>query len=116
MTYAIDYADEHAQPPINGKDGGRGIGRLVNEYGRMIPEDHFSKLAQVHRLKQVQNDADHQTMLYNLSVLEYTNGQPAWHDVHPVVLRLPKFDEAWKREAQSAEKPSLKPGRRRRRS
>ena len=59
-------------------------------------------LARVHRLKAVQNDADHQTMLYNLSVLEYTNGQPAWHDVHPVVLRLPKFKEAWERESSGA--------------
>jgi hypothetical protein len=114
MTYAIEYAEESALLPINDKAAERAIGRLVNEYGRMIPEDHFSKLAQVHRLKQVQNDAHHQTMLYNLSVLEYTNGQPAWHDVHPVVLRLPKFVEAWDREAKSATKPGRQSSRRRR--
>ncbi|HLF24752.1 MAG TPA: hypothetical protein VJG32_00325 [Anaerolineae bacterium] len=101
-TYAIEYADEGAQPPITIRAAERAVGRLVNEYGRMIPETHFPLLARVHQLKSVQNDADHQTMLYNLSVLEYTNGQPAWHDVHPVVLRLPKFKEAWEGELASA--------------
>jgi len=101
-TYAIDYADERAARPVTLAAAERAVGRLVAEYGRMIPEAHFPLLARVHRLKAVQNDADHQTMLYNLSVLEYTNGQPAWHDVHPVVLRLPKFKEAWERESSGA--------------
>jgi hypothetical protein len=39
-------------------------------------------------------------MLYNLSVLEYLNGPPPWHDVHPAVRRLPKFQEALKRERE----------------
>lgn len=33
-------------------------------------------------------------MLYNLSVLEYINDAPPWHDVHPAVTKLPKFQEA----------------------
>ena len=107
-TYAIEHADENAPRPITGRAAERAIGRLVNEYSRMVPEEHFDKLARVHRLKTVQNDADHQAMLYNLSVLEYTNGQPAWHDVHPVVLRLPKFKEAWQREPQSSAKAQRK--------
>ncbi len=104
-TYAIEQADESAPHPITVRAAERAIGRLVNEYSRMIPEEHFDKLARVHTLKTVQNDAHHQAMLYNLSVLEYTNGQPAWHDVHPVVLRLPKFKEAWQRESQGSAKP-----------
>ncbi len=110
-TYAIEHADENAAPPITKRAAERAIGRLVNEYSRMIPEEHFDKLARVHTLKTVQNDADHQAMLYNLSVLEYTNGQPAWHDVHPVVLRLPKFQEAWQRESPSSVKAQRKPRR-----
>ena len=110
-TYAIDYADERAPRPVAAKAAARAVGRLVNEYGRMIPEAHFPLLARVHRLKSVQNDRDHQTMLYNLSVLEYTDGQPAWHDVHPVVLHLPKFQEAWEREQQSEIESRRKPKR-----
>lgn len=110
-TYTIEYADERAARPIALAAAGRAVGRLVTEYGRMIPEAHFPLLARVHRLKSVQNDADHQAMLYNLSVLEYTNGQPAWHDIHPVVLQLPKFKEAWERESKSAAPPRRKPGR-----
>lgn len=33
---------------------------------------------------------EEQLMLYNLSVLEYVNAAPPWHDVHPAVTRLPK--------------------------
>jgi len=104
-TYAIEYADERAPRPVTLAAAERAVGLLVNEFGRMIPEAHFPLLARVHRLKSVQNDADHQTMLYNLSVLEYTNGQPSWHDVHPIVLRLPKFKEAWERESKKAARP-----------
>ncbi len=113
-TYAIDYADEQARRPMTPAAAERAVRRLVAEFGRMIPEPHFPLLARVHRLKTVQNDADHQAMLFNLSVLEYTNGQPPWHDVHPVVLRLPKFKEAWERESKSARssrrKSARKPG------
>lgn len=60
----------------------------------MIPEDHFRLLARVHLEKEIENDQPHRVMLHNQSVLEYLNGAPRWHDVHPVVLRLPKFQEA----------------------
>jgi len=40
-------------------------------------------------------------MLYNLSVLEYLDGPPPWHDVHPAVRGLPKFQEALKRERET---------------
>ena len=49
----------------------------------------------------VENDVDHQLMLYNLSVLEYLNGPPPWYDVHPAVRRLPKFQEALEREREN---------------
>jgi len=110
-TYAIEYADERAPRPVTLAAAERAVGLLVNEFGRMIPEAHFPLLARVHRLKSVQNDADHQTMLYNLSVLEYTNGQPSWHDVHPIVLRLPKFKEAWERESEKAAQPRRRSAR-----
>ena len=71
--------------------------RLVNEYGRMVPDEHFPLLARVHREKRVKNDEPHQAMLYNLSVLEYLDGG-RWCDVHPAVLELREFKDAWERE------------------
>ncbi|MBI4330854.1 MAG: hypothetical protein HY673_06210 [Chloroflexi bacterium] len=67
--------------------------RLVNEYGRMIPPEHFRLLQDVHLEKRVRNDAEHQAMLFNLSVLEYLNNE-RWCDVHPAVLELREFKEA----------------------
>jgi hypothetical protein len=68
--------------------------RLVNEYGRMVPDEHFDLLARVAKNKQVRNDTQHQAMLYNLSVLEYMNGD-RWCDVHPAVRELAEFKNAW---------------------
>jgi len=63
-------------------------------------------LARVHLLKTVQNDEPHQLMLYNLSVLEYVNDAPPWHDVHPAVTKLPKFQEALRDEREKLGFPS----------
>lgn len=95
VRYACTYARRDVWPqPITQDVAQRAEARLVAEYSRMIPEEHFPLLARVHRLKTVQNDEAHELMLYNLSVLEYVNAAPPWHDVHPAVTRLPKFQKA----------------------
>lgn len=95
VRYACTYARRDVWPqPITQDVAQRAEARLVAEYSRMIPEEHFPLLARVHRLKTVQNDEAHELMLYNLSVLEYVNAAPPCHDVHPAVTRLPKFQKA----------------------
>ena len=95
VRYACTYAPRDVWPrPITLGVVQRAESRLVAEYSRMVPEGHFPLLARVHLLKTVQNDEAHQLMLYNLSVLEYVNGAPPWHDVHPAVTKLPKFQRA----------------------
>ena len=91
VRYACRYAAKRMPKPITVDAAQKAANRLVSEYSRMIPEHHLSLLAQVHHDKQVKNDEEHQAMLHNLSVLEYRNGAPPWHDVHPAVLALPKF-------------------------
>jgi len=99
VTYAcIRAPKEHWPQPVDLKMARRAEGELVEEYSRLIPEAHYQKLARVHLRHAVENDADHQLMLSNLSVLEYLNGPSPWHDVHPAVCRLPKFQEALIRE------------------
>jgi hypothetical protein len=95
VRYACTFAPGDVWPrPITPQVVQRAEARLVAEYGRMIPEEHFALLARVHLRKVVRNDEAHELMLYNLSVLEYINGAPPWHDVHPAVIHLPKFQEA----------------------
>jgi len=102
VTYACIYAPRDCWPrPIDLEVAQRAMAELVEEYSRLIPEAHYPKLARVHLRHEVENDADHQLMLYNLSVLEYLNGPPPWHDVHPAVRCLPKFREALKREREA---------------
>jgi hypothetical protein len=95
---------EQTQPLIERRAVERALERLVSEYSRSIPEDHFPLLAQIHLDKQVANDEANRLMLHNLSVLEYLNGSPPWHDVNPAVLHLAKFQEALAHERQTREK------------
>jgi len=102
VTYACFHAPTEKWPrPIDLAVAQRAEAEMIEEYSRLVPEEHYAKLARVHLRHVVENDADHQLMLYNLSVLEYLNGPPPWHDVHPAVRGLPKFQEALKRERET---------------
>ncbi len=95
VRYACRYADSARFPkPITLEAARKAEENLINMYSRMIPEEHFPLLARVHLRKEVKNDEIHRWMLYNLSVLEYYDGAPPWYDVHPAVIKLPKFQEA----------------------
>jgi hypothetical protein len=98
LAYTIELSQARGgKIPINQKLAEQAFRRLVNEYGRMVPDEHFDLLARVAKHKQARNDAQHQAMLYNLSVLEYMNGG-RWCDVHPAVRDLPEFKDACERE------------------
>lgn len=90
IHYALDFVDEL---PIDGGSARRAVQRMANDYGRSIPEEHWTRLAGVYRTQTVRNDSEHQAMLFNLSVLEYQNDE-RWCDVHPTVPRLDAFQKA----------------------
>ena len=95
LAYTLELAQASGgKTPIDPMIAERAFRRLVNEYGRMVPDEHFDLLADVSRHKRVRNDTPHQAMLYNLSVLEYMNGD-RWCDVHPAVRELAEFKNAW---------------------
>jgi hypothetical protein len=101
LGYTIELAQaKGGDLPIEQMLGEKAFRRLVNEYGRMVPEEHFKMLAAVAKQKRAPNDDKHQTMLYNLSVLEYMNGD-RWCDVHPAVRELQEFKDAWRREEEA---------------
>ncbi|OQA19034.1 MAG: hypothetical protein BWY63_01849 [Chloroflexi bacterium ADurb.Bin360] len=92
---ACEYAPRDVlRQPITLAVAQRAEADLIADYSRMIPEEHYPLLAQVYLSKEVRSDEAHELMLYNLTVLEYINGMPPWHDVHPIVLKLPKFQVA----------------------
>jgi len=100
---AMDMIDE---APITLGAVEKAFHRIQNDYGRSIPNDHWSLLAEVDQSHAVKNDAAHQSMLYNLSVLEYQNGD-RWCAINPAVRELPQFLDAVK--ALRANSPGASP-------
>lgn len=90
VRHAIEYAVAARSSAITLDAVRRAEARLVTAYDRMIPEEHYKRLAAVHLTNDIENDSEHKAMLYNQSVLEYANGK-LWHDVHPAVLKLSRF-------------------------
>lgn len=101
VRYATRYPLSRWPQPIDMQVAKRAVDKLIAEYSRAIPEEHYPLLAQVYFNKSIRNDGAHGKMLYSQSVLEYYNGAPPWHDVHPVVLELPKFRNALNQERKN---------------
>lgn len=94
VRHSIEYADEAQPQPITLDAVKRAEARLIAAFSRTIPEEHFDKLVQVHITKDIPNDQAHQMMLFNQSVLEYANGIEPWHDAHPAVQQLARYQKA----------------------
>lgn len=101
VRYTTRYPLNRWPQPIDAQVAQRAVDRLITEYNNAIPEEHYPLLAQIYFNKSIRNNSIHGKMLYNQSVLEYYNGAPPWHDVHPVVLELPKFRNALDQERKS---------------
>lgn len=100
IRHSIEYADQADTQPITLRAAEQAEARLISAFGRMIPEDHFKKLVKVYLENKIPNDAEHQKMLFSLSALEYANGVEPWHDVHPAVQKLDRFQKALLHEKQ----------------
>ena len=85
---ACDYVDEL---PVTRAAVSRAMQEMVNSFSRSVREDDFPRLARVARDFEIQNDAEHQRLLYELTVLDYLNGEEPWQDVNPAVRSLKRF-------------------------
>ncbi|HBL32062.1 MAG TPA: hypothetical protein DD490_35005 [Acidobacteria bacterium] len=90
VRYALTAA---GRLPVPFDAAEKAVQRLVRDFDRSIPDEHWPLLVQVHRNQTAKNDADHQLMLFSLSVLEYQNTE-RWCDVHPAVRETRAFREA----------------------
>lgn len=114
---ACNYAEDI---PIPLNAARKAVQQTARTYHTSIPEHHWEKLATLDRSPNQEipnNDEDFLTMLENLSVLEYINGDEEadvafgslqWYAVNPIVRELPKFKAAAKRleEAETNKAPS----------
>jgi hypothetical protein len=65
----------------------------MNEYDGLVKDADLEKLVAVHRMRRLPSDPEYAHLPHHLLTLEYRN-QGRWVDVHPLVARLPKFQEA----------------------
>ena len=80
--YALER-DEQARC-ITDEDAQNAIKELRREVLVPLTRHDLEVLRERHRDRQLTNDADEQRLLYNGSVIDYTDGEP-WCDVHPVL-------------------------------
>ena len=93
MQEAINNIDNL---PITATAAQRSIGVLKNTYRIAIQEEQWSILKEVANSHEMPNGDRYRVLLLNRCLLEYVTldeqGEiKTWHDVHPVVKEIPKF-------------------------
>jgi hypothetical protein len=76
-------ADIRRANKIEVEDVKEAVRKFRNNYIRQIPTDCYALLKKVYETKKIENDLTHQTMLYNLTILEYNAEQ--FYDLHSIV-------------------------------
>jgi hypothetical protein len=67
--------------------------KMIEAVSRQVREEWYEPLAMVHLTHRIQNDLEHHRMLLNLCILSYSDGEPLY-DVVPPILELKRFQEA----------------------
>jgi hypothetical protein len=68
---------------------------LTSERVTAVKPLQWSRLAEIHRDKQIANDSDDAHLLLHSLVLNYNGKQ--WFDIHPLVSLDKRFQEAWQK-------------------
>lgn len=97
MQIALDWTD---QLPIREQAVQRAIAESRKIYRNAVDKEEWHKLAQVHHLKRIKHDNEHRSLLFRRCVLEYCDltqkeETERWHDVHPLILNIPEFQQAF---------------------
>jgi hypothetical protein len=100
LRYACSWLDDL---PITRDVAERAARNMSNDFERALNRpEYFDVLRQVDETHSLPGSEHEQSLLYNLSILEYLNGE-SWYTVNPAVKQLRKFKA-----------PSNSPSRRRR--
>jgi hypothetical protein len=91
LRSACDWLDDL---PITQDAVGEAVQGLCNDFERALSDPEFFKvLHQIEQSKDLPGSAHDQMLLYNLSVLEYSDENPRYA-VNPAVRTLDKFKKA----------------------
>lgn len=72
----------------------RSMLKIRSERSRLIEDDEYAVLAQIHIRKAAANSEKHRTLLYRRDALEYNYTEDHWADVHPLVFDTREFQNA----------------------
>jgi hypothetical protein len=89
----VHYACLGTEGQVDHQAAEDAIYALMNEYDGLVKDVDLEKLVAVHRMQRLPSDPAYARLPSYLLTLEYRN-QDKWVDVHPLVARLPKFQEA----------------------
>ncbi len=84
--------------PLTAKAVQRSITELRAVYQRTVEESEWALLAQVAQCRQIANNNKYRSLLQRRCILEYCylndEGEiRAWYDVHPLIDKIPRFQE-----------------------
>ncbi|TFI52073.1 ATP-binding protein [Mastigocladus laminosus UU774] len=93
---AIGRADEL---PITEKEARRAITQARDTYRRAVEDNQWDILAKVSHSKQIRNDDQYRSLMYNRCLLEYRyldheGEMQRWYDIHPLIEGIAEFKEA----------------------
>jgi AAA ATPase domain len=92
--------------PLTLRAAEQSVRRMTTDFERALNSPKFfDTLREVNDTRKLPGSEYDQLLLYNLSVLEYLNGNP-WYAVNPAVLLLPVFQRAKTRKSVSHRKAS----------
>jgi hypothetical protein len=90
---AIKY-NEREQLPIEATALQQAIRQLRKTYRDTVNADQWDLLAQVHRSKQIAHNTTYRSLLFTRCLLEYSEAEETWHDIHPVLREVSEFKQA----------------------
>lgn len=94
MQTAIKYNEEETLP-LTSDALLQAIRQLRKTYRDTVNDDQWSLLANVHQSKRIVNDDAHRSLLFTRCLLEYLVDGENWHDVHPILLEVSEFKDAF---------------------
>ena len=89
-------------PKVTAEDVVYAINEQQFNFERITLNEYYTFLAQVCLTKNIDKDATGQSLLFNLSILEYS-GSTRWNYINPVIKSSNLFKEALKNEQQRSE-------------
>jgi len=91
----VGYACNETDDKITPDHANIAINKLVEEYKRVVRDEEYGHVVTAYQTQDPPNNEDNQKLIYNNVILVYREPDGTeWKDVHPVVVRNNKFQQA----------------------